>query len=103
MAIEYGSVFFVLQVRVMCMGGRDALIVSKMIGASEIAKLSVAWLFQFMAVGIAISSSRALLKKRIFTHLLAPEEQCMRSAYEPCTSDFPRKPSKWPMTCHNRS
>jgi O-antigen/teichoic acid export membrane protein len=44
-----------LQIGVMCASGFDALIVSKLLGASEVAKLAVAQrLFQFLTVGIAM-------------------------------------------------
>lgn len=53
--LRMGALFFVLQVGVMCASGFDALIVSKVLGPSEVAKLAVAQrLFQFLTVGIAM-------------------------------------------------
>src|SRR5262249_49290815 len=51
--LRMGALFFVLQIGVMCASGFDGLIVSKLLGASEVAKLAVSQrLFQFLAVGI---------------------------------------------------
>ncbi len=53
--LRMGTLFFVLQIGVMCASGFDAVIVSKFLGASEVAKLAVAQrLFQFLTVGIAM-------------------------------------------------
>jgi O-antigen/teichoic acid export membrane protein len=53
--LSMGSLFFALQVGVMCASGFDALIVAKLLGATEVARLAVAQrLFQFLAVGISM-------------------------------------------------
>lgn len=53
--LSMGSLFFALQVGVMCASGFDALIVAKLLGAVEVARLAVAQrLFQFLAVGISM-------------------------------------------------
>jgi O-antigen/teichoic acid export membrane protein len=53
--LSMGSLFFVLQVGVMCASGFDALIVAKLLGVAEVAKLAVAQrLFQFLTVGISM-------------------------------------------------
>jgi O-antigen/teichoic acid export membrane protein len=53
--LRMGMLFFALQIGVMCASGFDALIVSKLLGASEVAKLAVAQrLFQFLTVGISM-------------------------------------------------
>jgi O-antigen/teichoic acid export membrane protein len=53
--LSMGTLFFALQIGVMCGSGFDALIVSKLLGASEVAKLAVAQrLFQFLSVGISM-------------------------------------------------
>ncbi|WP_250517636.1 MATE family efflux transporter [Caballeronia sp. INDeC2] len=53
--LSMGSLFFGLQVGVMCASGFDALIVAKLLGVAEVAKLAVAQrLFQFLTVGISM-------------------------------------------------
>ncbi|EEA00892.1 polysaccharide biosynthesis protein [Burkholderia sp. H160] len=53
--LSMGSLFFALQVGVMCASGFDALIVAKLLGAAEVAKLAVAQrLFQLLTVGISM-------------------------------------------------
>ncbi|WP_250497003.1 polysaccharide biosynthesis protein [Caballeronia sp. ATUFL_F1_KS39] len=53
--LSMGSLFFGLQVGVMCASGFDALIVAKLLGVTEVAKLAVAQrLFQFLTVGISM-------------------------------------------------